>query len=66
MSIDKDKDELKYIFSQKAKEFSDSKVPIYRGCQNEVCYCTGACKEIIGYRDRVPGELFPIKFPIKS
>lgn len=35
------------------------KVPIKRGCSNAQCFCTGACNEIIGYRDRLPGEQFP-------
>ena len=34
-----------------------TKVPIKRGCRNEVCYCTGQCNEIIGWRDKIPGEL---------
>lgn len=32
------------------------KIPIYRGCANTQCFCTGSCKEIIGYRDRQFGE----------
>jgi hypothetical protein len=35
----------------------DRKVPIKRGCPNKGgCFCTGACKEIIGYRDKLPNE----------
>lgn len=34
----------------------ESKVPIKRGCPNKQCFCTGKCNEIIGYRDRLPGE----------
>ncbi len=28
-----------------------TKIPVYRGCSNfgGACYCTGKCKEIIGY-----------------
>lgn len=33
------------------------KVPIYKGCPNQQCFCTGACREIIGYRDKLPGEI---------
>lgn len=32
------------------------KVPIYKGCKNLQCYCTGSCREIIGYRDKLPNE----------
>lgn len=35
-----------------------NQVPILRGCANENgCYCTGACQVIIGWRDKLPGEL---------
>ena len=27
----------------------NSKTPIYKGCPNERCFCTGACKEIVGW-----------------
>lgn len=40
----------------------ENKIPIYRGCSNESCFCTGACREIIGYRDKIPGEKIPFKF----
>jgi hypothetical protein len=33
------------------------RVPIYRGCNsNGACFCSGRCREIIGYRDRLPFE----------
>ena len=35
----------KLLFQKKTKQ------PIYRGCPNRECFCTGKCKEIIGYRD---------------
>lgn len=25
--------------------------PVLRGCPNGQCFCTGKCREIIGYRD---------------
>lgn len=28
------------------------KEPIYRGCNNRECFCTGKCKEIVGYKER--------------
>ena len=36
----------------------NNKVPIYKGCpnKNNQCFCTGVCKEIIGYRDKLPNE----------
>lgn len=41
-----------FIFQQR-----DNKVPVYKGCPNQQCFCTGACREIIGYRDKLPGEI---------
>jgi hypothetical protein len=38
----------------------DRKVPIKKGCHaaaNGGCFCTGACQEIIGYRDKLPNEI---------
>lgn len=35
------------------------KIPVLRGCENQVCYCTGKCQEVVGYRDRLPGEVGP-------
>ena len=29
-----------------------NEVTIYRKCKNEQCYCTGVCKEIVGYRKK--------------
>lgn len=47
------------LYKQQFLKFKETKVPIYRGCPNEVCYCTGICQEIIGYRDRLPNEQNP-------
>jgi hypothetical protein len=35
------------------------RIPIYRGCgANGPCFCSGRCREVIGYRDPIyPGEL---------
>ena len=36
--------------------------PIRRGCVNAQCFCSGACQEIVGWRDKQPdnfiGDLF--------
>lgn len=34
------------------------RIPIYRGCgANGPCFCTGRCRDIVGYRDPIfPGE----------
>lgn len=34
----------------------ERRVPIKRGCPNKECFCTGRCNEVIGYRDKIPGE----------
>lgn len=32
-------------------------VPIRKGCANASCFCTGDCQEIVGWREKVPGEV---------
>lgn len=32
------------------------KVPIRKGCKAKKCFCDGSCKEIIGWRDKLPNE----------
>lgn len=32
------------------------KVPVYAGCPNQSCFCTGACRVVIGFRDKHPLE----------
>lgn len=43
-----------------AKEYQDwlskkpqksGKIPVYKGCLNKQCFCTGACKEIVAWVD---------------
>lgn len=35
-----------------------TKIPVFKGCSNRSqCFCTGACKEVIGYRDKLPLEM---------
>lgn len=59
----------KGTIGQQVKEWKDSnpesdddknKVPVFRGCQQTrnggACFCSGACKAIVGYRDKLPGE----------
>lgn len=36
-------------FLHAGKLEEDKRVPILRGCPNEQCFCTGRCKEVIGY-----------------
>lgn len=44
-------------FLNKTKTEKATRIPILRGCPNkDGCFCTGACKEIVGYRDPFPGE----------
>jgi hypothetical protein len=38
------------------KRMLKTKVPIKKGCPNKNCFCTGACNEIIGFRDKLPNE----------
>lgn len=36
---------------------NNPKVAIRKGCLNNQCLCDGSCHEIIGYRDKIQGEL---------
>ncbi len=45
--------EIKLKSDIKFEQFQkQEKVPIYKGCKVKMCYCTGECKKIIGYRDK--------------
>lgn len=51
------------IFTRKDVQLNDffnkksDKIAIKRGCSSRGgCFCSGACNEIVGYRDRLPGE----------
>lgn len=35
---------------QFSKHHLHEETPIRRGCENEQCFCTGKCQEIIGWR----------------
>ena len=44
----------------KFNEEETNKVPVKRGCmvaKNGRCFCDGSCEEIVGYRDKLPGEV---------
>lgn len=43
------------------KEDLKSKIPIRKGCKNEVCFCTGDCNKIIGYHDPLTQEIEYLK-----
>lgn len=53
-------DEKNRLFQSavKASQEPPKRIPIYRGCQAQGgCFCTGRCKDIVGYRDPAyPGE----------
>lgn len=59
---EEEKTQSKNYLNQIIKHKSEppKKIPITRGCHaaaNGGCFCSGACKEIIGYRDPLfPGE----------
>lgn len=40
-------------------ENTKDRIPIRQGCPNSICYCTGECQKIIGFRDRLPEEKYP-------
>jgi hypothetical protein len=45
------------LVPQFEKDLMDpNKIPITKGCSNTQCLCDRKCKEIIGFRDRLPNE----------
>lgn len=54
---EKHEDFKKYVLNE-VHEKMKTQVPIRKGCRNGQCFCTGACQEIVGWRDKTPDELF--------
>lgn len=38
----------------KYQKLIEGKKPIYKGCLNEQCFCTGRCREIVGWIEEIP------------
>jgi hypothetical protein len=47
----------KLSYLEEMEKFRSEKVPIYKGCKNKTCFCTGDCKEVVGYRDKTADEI---------
>jgi hypothetical protein len=45
-----------YNYVNLTKMREQGKVPIVRGCKNAQCFCTGKCRDIIGFRELHPLE----------
>lgn len=43
---------------QRLHERVSDKEPIYKGCPNGRCFCTGACKEIVGWMPKAKTSIF--------
>lgn len=42
-------------YEEYVKEFLDKhkdEEPVHKGCKNKVCYCTGDCKQIVGWKPK--------------
>jgi hypothetical protein len=52
-------EEIKKLIEEKFSNMKDTQ-PVYAGC-NVIgeCYCTGACKRIIGYRKKNANPIHP-------
>lgn len=48
------------MYNNKKKFIDSNREPILRGCPNKMCFCTGKCREIIGYREK-PKKLIEVK-----
>lgn len=45
--------DLRSEYLKHAFDLKQTKEPIYASCPNEgQCFCTGACREIIGWREK--------------
>lgn len=54
-----EKRDLKMEYISEFKKRLETQVPIRKGCKAAAeggCFCTGKCQEIIGWRDKQPGE----------
>lgn len=45
-------------------EDSEKREPIYKGCKNKTCFCTNACKEVIGWKDKKTGNVEYVSNPL--
>lgn len=52
MKTNQEQKEFNKLFSKIAKSI-EGKSPIYKGCKVNagLCFCTGECKEVIGYQN---------------
>lgn len=46
-----EKNKYRHIVDDHIKKIENLE-PIYKGCRNKMCFCTGDCKTIIGYREK--------------
>jgi len=45
--------QIKYDQSKGSEDWAAKDIEIIRkGCPNKQCFCTGACQEIVGWRER--------------
>jgi hypothetical protein len=51
----------KYENREKDSQEKPNMVPVYRGCSNNECFCTGKCREIIGYEEVIEKRFYPKK-----
>ncbi len=56
---------MKYEYKKDLFEKAELTEPVYRQCHAEVCYCSGRCKEIIGYKNKKTNEITYIQKPDK-
>lgn len=45
--------ESQYRYQKLEKIIIEDKTPIYKGCSNVECLCTGECRKVIGYVDKL-------------
>lgn len=44
-------DAKKMIYNHTKEEEGKKRIPILRGCKSTICFCTGKCREIVGYQE---------------
>ena len=45
-------EKIKYENLKRYLQLNEGKEPILKGCKNKTCFCTGDCKQIIGWKTK--------------
>jgi hypothetical protein len=61
--IENNSNDTMYLCSEMLKrdmsKIMEENEPVIQGCTNDLCYCNGECKRIIGYRKKNANPIHP-------